>query len=82
MRRADNTAWGNSLASGTTTLQCAQEPPATHLFTSPFHLCRYSRLIAGLGGARIELNRKVLADLAVTEPLSFKAVIQTVKQPV
>mmetsp|Transcript_30283 Transcript_30283/g.35738 ORF Transcript_30283/g.35738 Transcript_30283/m.35738 type:complete len:133 (-) Transcript_30283:137-535(-) len=39
----------------------------------------YSKLIRGLDNSKIELNRKVLADLAVTEPLSFKAVVDTVK---
>lgn len=28
----------------------------------------------------IHLNRKVLADLAITEPLSFKSVLEVVKQ--
>lgn len=46
------------------------------------HGLAYSRLIKGLNDANIELNRKVLADLAVTEPLTFKGVIDTVKSPV
>ena len=40
----------------------------------------YSKMIRGMGDANITLNRKVLADLAVTEPLSFKAIIDTVKR--
>jgi len=35
----------------------------------------YSRFIDGLKKAGIELNRKVLADLAVREPAAFKALI-------
>lgn len=35
----------------------------------------YSRFIDGLHKAGIELNRKVLADLAVREPAAFKALI-------
>src|ERR1700685_1444727 len=34
----------------------------------------YSKLIAGLKAAHIELDRKVLADLAVNEPKAFEAV--------
>ncbi|EWM28277.1 50s ribosomal protein l20 [Nannochloropsis gaditana] len=39
----------------------------------------YSRFIPGLRRANITLNRKVLADLAVSEPYSFKAVVETVR---
>jgi large subunit ribosomal protein L20 len=35
----------------------------------------YSRLIHGLKEARINLNRKMLADLAVRDPLAFTAVV-------
>jgi len=35
----------------------------------------YSRLIAGLKKANIELNRKMLADIAVREPQTFAAVV-------
>jgi len=35
----------------------------------------YSKLIAGLKGANITLDRKVLAELAVNEPTAFKAVV-------
>jgi large subunit ribosomal protein L20 len=40
----------------------------------------YSRFINGLKKAGIELNRKVLADLAVTEPQEFKALVEKVAQ--
>lgn len=36
---------------------------------------RYSQLINGLTLARIGLNRKVLSQLAIQEPYSFRAVI-------
>lgn len=39
----------------------------------------YSRLMAGLKKAGIALDRKVLADLAVTDPAAFAAVAQTAR---
>jgi len=36
----------------------------------------YSRLIAGLKAANINLDRKVLAELAVNEPAAFTAVVK------
>jgi large subunit ribosomal protein L20 len=38
------------------------------------HGLTYSQLIAGIKQAGIEMDRKVLADLAVREPGAFKAV--------
>ena len=35
----------------------------------------YSRLMGGLREAGVEINRKVLADLAVNHPDAFKAVV-------
>ena len=40
----------------------------------------YSRLIGGLRKADIELNRKVLADLAVHHPDAFAKVVQESQQ--
>ena len=40
----------------------------------------YSKFIDGLHKAGIELNRKVLADLAVTESQEFKALVEKVTQ--
>ena len=40
----------------------------------------YSRFMAGLKNANINLNRKVLADLAVTNPAEFKALVEKVTQ--
>jgi len=38
----------------------------------------YSRLIHGLHTSEIQLNRKVLADLAMNHPETFKAVVNRV----
>ena len=43
------------------------------------HGLTYSQLMNGLKKAGIELDRKVLADLAVREPAAFKAVVFTAK---
>lgn len=40
----------------------------------------YSRLINGLSQARCELDRKVLADLAIHDPAGFSAVVNTAKE--
>ncbi len=40
------------------------------------HGLTYSQFINGLGKAGIELDRKVLADLAVREPDAFKALVE------
>jgi len=39
----------------------------------------YSRFINGLGKAGIEVDRKVLADLAVNEPDAFAAIVNQAK---
>ncbi len=39
----------------------------------------YSRFIAGLKAAEIEVDRKVLADLAVTDPAAFTAIVDAAK---
>jgi large subunit ribosomal protein L20 len=39
------------------------------------HGITYSRFISGLLKAGIEIDRKVLADLAVKEPTAFKALV-------
>lgn len=39
----------------------------------------YGKLIAGLKAANIELDRKVLAELAVSEPAAFAAVVKAAK---
>lgn len=39
----------------------------------------YSRLIDGMNKKGIEINRKMLAELAVSEPAAFKAVVEAAK---
>jgi len=39
----------------------------------------YSRFIAGLNAAGIEVNRKVLADLAITDAAAFSAIVAQAK---
>lgn len=39
----------------------------------------YSRFLEGLTKANIEIDRKILADLAVNEPAAFAAVVKEVK---
>ena len=43
------------------------------------HNINYSRFIEALNHSNIQLNRKILSDLAQNEPYSFKAVIDEVK---
>ena len=40
---------------------------------------RYSQLMGALHKAGIEINRKVLADLAMNNPEAFKAIVDKVK---
>ncbi len=39
----------------------------------------YSRLMAGLRLAEVEVDRKVLAELAVNDPAAFAALVETAK---
>src|SRR5438132_10410246 len=41
---------------------------------------RYSRLISGLQRAQVELDRKVLADLAVNDPDTFSKIVELARQ--
>lgn len=43
------------------------------------HGTTYSKLIASLKAAKIDLDRKVLAELAVSEPKAFEAVVKAAK---
>lgn len=43
------------------------------------HGTTYSQLMAGLKKANIELDRKVLAELAVKEPAAFEAIAKLAK---
>jgi large subunit ribosomal protein L20 len=42
----------------------------------------YSRFIYGLDKAGIEINRKTLANLAITDPKAFEQLIETAKKAV
>ena len=39
----------------------------------------YSKLIAGLSKAKVALDRKILADLAVADPQAFSAIANLIK---
>jgi len=39
----------------------------------------YSRLVAALDKSNIALDRKILADLAISDPAAFKKVVETAR---
>ncbi len=41
---------------------------------------RYSEFISGLGKTGIELNRKMLSEMAIHDPAAFDAVVEQVKE--
>ncbi|HBH24237.1 MAG TPA: 50S ribosomal protein L20 [Cytophagales bacterium] len=43
------------------------------------HGMSYSKFMGALKASNIEMNRKVLADLAMNHPEAFKAIVDTVK---
>lgn len=43
------------------------------------HGLSYSKFIGGLKKANVDVNRKMLADLAVNEPLAFQKLVETAK---
>ncbi len=43
------------------------------------HGLTYSRFISGLITAGVEVDRKVLSDLAITEPAAFAAIVEKAK---
>jgi large subunit ribosomal protein L20 len=43
------------------------------------HGIPYGRFIAGLKSAGVEVDRKILADMAVREPAAFAAMVETAK---
>jgi large subunit ribosomal protein L20 len=43
------------------------------------HGVPYGRFIAGLKAAGVEVDRKILADMAVREPAAFAAMVDTAK---
>ncbi len=44
------------------------------------HGMSYSQFMGGLKKANIDINRKVLADLAMNHPAAFKAIVDQVKK--
>lgn len=44
------------------------------------HGVTYSQLIAGLKTAEIDIDRKMLADMAVNDPEAFAGLVEAVKQ--
>ena len=45
---------------------------------APYEI-NYSRFMYGLKKAGIEMNRKMLSELAITDPTAFKAIVDTAK---
>ena len=43
------------------------------------HDMSYSQFIAGLKAAAVDVDRKILADLAVREPAAFSALVETAR---
>ncbi|MGH2445080.1 MAG: 50S ribosomal protein L20 [Candidatus Limnocylindria bacterium] len=43
------------------------------------HGVPYGRFVAGLKAAGVEVDRKILADMAVREPAAFAAMVETAK---
>ncbi len=43
------------------------------------HGLTYSRFISGLASAGVEVDRKVLSDLAISEPAAFAAIVEKAK---
>lgn len=43
------------------------------------HDLSYSRFIAGLNNAGVEVDRKILAELAVSDPAAFGKLVETAK---
>ena len=39
----------------------------------------YNRFISGLKAAGVEVDRKILADLAVTDPAAFSALVEVAR---
>ena len=52
-------------------LPCLANPPSCQV--------KYSHFQAGLREMNVQLNRKVLSELAMNEPFSFKALVDQVK---
>ena len=58
----------------------SRPPAAVPQNTTPTFLqVKYSQLIHGLKTENIEVNRKMLSELAMNEPYSFKALVDQVR---
>ena len=44
------------------------------------HKMTYSKFIAAIKAAKIEIDRKILADLTVTEPVAFEAILKAAQK--
>jgi large subunit ribosomal protein L20 len=44
------------------------------------HGTTYSRLIAGLKAAEVDVDRKMLADLAVNDPAAFQKIVELARE--
>jgi large subunit ribosomal protein L20 len=44
------------------------------------HGLNYSRFIKGLTKANVEINRKMLSNIAIEDPDAFKAIVEVAKQ--
>ena len=44
------------------------------------HGVRYSKLVGALKRAHIDLDRKILADLAISDPNAFTSIVELAKQ--
>ena len=42
---------------------------------------KYSDFVHGLSTQNVQLNRKVLSELAMHEPYSFKSLVEVAKKP-
>ena len=40
----------------------------------------YSRFIAGLQAAQVQLNRKALSNMAIEDPVAFKAIVERARE--
>ncbi|GAQ82016.1 putative Mitochondrial or chloroplast ribosomal protein L20 [Klebsormidium nitens] len=45
------------------------------------HGMKYSDFVHGLSTQNVQLNRKVLSELAMHEPYSFKSLVEVAKKP-
>ena len=65
---------GRARASSAGSGSCASTPRAASTTSS------YSRFVAGLKAAEIDVDRKILADLAVRDPAAFGALVATARE--